>query len=131
MSIIEPRNAAELNSLVDRAPALLCAVIRGSLANKVMPPRAILEWYTEFSVEMLIAAESAAQQIGPDTPEDAVHHYERALQNSVVEVSELFLFCEQNKMLVLQERILDRLRARALFLPPDFDTSYEGMLPRV
>lgn len=128
---LQPRNNDILDELERQATQQLAAMARGSLQTGQLPPRSVLEWYTMYVTEALIATESMAQQITHETPKEEAEAVSQQLEMCVVALSDLLHHLNGNKLLVLIEAVQSKLRARALYLPTDFDTSYEGMLPKV
>lgn len=128
---IMPRNSEDLRALEHEGAAHLTAMAFGALRSGQVPPKHVLDWFAKFAVEALVATESMAQQITSDTPKEDVDFLSQQLEQAVVMVAEAYRAASSLKLFVLQELIHSRLKARALHLPIDYDTSYEGLLPKV
>lgn len=128
---LQPRNTEILDALERESASHLAAMARGSILAGQLPPKSVLDWYGRYVAEALIATESMAQQITKDTSADEAEAIGVQLEMCVVALSELLTQCAKHKLFVLNEQIMQTLRARALHLPTTFDTSYGGLIPKV
>ncbi len=130
MSLV-PRNNDVLDQLERDAAGLLAVMARGALQSGQMPPRDIMSWFAHYTVEALIATEDMARQVTTSTPREEMEAIAKQLETTVIVLADLFRHLAHHKLLVLHDQLMGKLRARALRLPTDYDTSYDGMLPRV
>lgn len=118
------RNAT-LKALDAAAAGHLSAMAIGAITAGQMPPRPVMEWLVANSVEELIAIEKHVIN-NPDTNSDPA--IGSLLERRVMTVALMQQVCTANKLLVLEEQMRSGLRARLLYLPPHFDSTYEGTL---
>jgi hypothetical protein len=125
-----PRNAAELDRLQRHAGNLLASMARGSIISGQLPPTDVLKWYAHYVTEALVGTECMARQIKHDTPVEDQEYIGKQLEAAVITVAEVLRTCAVHKLFVLENDVKNILKARLLHLPPSFDYTYEGMLPR-
>lgn len=116
----------ELDKLAQESCQLLGAMAIGAIKQGQMPPRRVFDWLVEYNTETLVAMEREIMAVGGEPDPDVG----AALEQTVVALSTLLGVCDANQLLVTKDAAVQRLNARRLRLPPDFDHTYEGMLPR-
>lgn len=125
-----PRNAAELDRLTRASSNLLASMARGSMMSGALPPTEVLKWYAHYCTEALVGTESMSAQITSKTSDEDVEYLSKQLEAAVITVAEVLRTCAVHKLFVLENDIRNILKARLLHLPPDFDYTYQGMLPK-
>lgn len=124
-----PRNAAKLVQLEAAGAQALATMARANLAAGQLPPRNILDWYSQYLVEVLIAYEDTLKEEGTTMEPESLDEMGKQLEIVVMELGALIKTMEQTKQLVLVDQIKQMLKARQLHMNVHADATYGGLLP--